>query len=95
MLTRATTVPNYVWRDRERTALLLPAILIGLTAFITTAEVEAVYLLCHLWRRLFDGSALAFSWIEPLPAAGISTGAVLLVGFFAARLMSRSSEDDA
>ena len=95
MLIRARNVPNYVWRDRERTTLLLPAILIGLTAFITTMVVEAVYLVCHLWRCLFDGSALSFSWIEPLPAAGISTAAVLVVAFFAARLMSRSSEDDA
>ena len=74
----------------------MPAILIvGLTALIPTVMVEAVYFVCHLWRCFFDGSALSFSWIEPLPAAGISTGAVLLVGFFAARLMSRSSEDEA
>ena len=95
MLIRTTIVPNYVWRDRKRPAHLLPAILIGLTVFLTTVMVETVYLVCHLWRCLFDGSALSFSWIEPLPVAGIYSAAVLLVAFFAARLMSRSSGDDA
>ena len=66
----------------------------GLTAFITSVMVEAVYFFCHLWRCLFDGASLSFSWVEALPAAGISTSVVLLVGFFTARLMSRASEDD-
>jgi hypothetical protein len=76
------------------TITLLPTILVGLTAFITTVVVEAIYFVCHLWRCLFDGSTLSFSWVEPLPAAGISAGAVLLVGFIAARLMSHASGND-
>ena len=79
---------------------LLPTILVGLTAFIIMVVIEAIYFVCHLWRCLFDGSALSFSWVEPLPAAGISTGVVLLVTFIAtrfmsaARIMSRESGDD-
>jgi hypothetical protein len=72
---------------------LLPIILLGLTAFITTVVVEAIYFVCHLWRCLFDGAALSFSWTEPLPVAALSTVAVLLMGFLAARLMSLASED--
>ena len=66
----------------------------GLTAFITTVVVEAVYFVCHLWRYLFDGSALSFSCVEPLPAAGIYTSVVLLMGFITGRLMSRASEEE-
>ena len=73
----------------------MPTILIGgLTAFITTVMVEATYFVCHLWQYLFDGSALTFSWVEPLPAAGISACAVLLVGLVTAQLMSPASWDD-
>ena len=73
----------------------MPALLIGgLTAVITTVFAEAVYFLSHLWRCLFDGTALSFSWVEPLPAAGISTGVVLVVGLITARLMSPASWDD-
>lgn len=68
---------------------LLP--LVVLTAFITTVVIEAMYFVCHLWRCLFDGSALSFSWTEPLPVAGLSTVAVLLVGILAARLMRLAS----
>jgi hypothetical protein len=69
-------------------------IVMALTALITTAMVEGAYFACHLWRRLFDCSAISFSWVEPLPATGISTAAVLLVGFVTARLMSRASRED-
>src|SRR5258708_2465814 len=71
----------------------MPIILVGLTAFITTVVIEAMYFDCHLWRCLFDGSALSFSWTEPLPVAGLSTVAVLLVAILAARLMRHASED--
>jgi hypothetical protein len=70
---------------------LLP--LVGLIAFITTVMIEAMYFVCHLWRCLFDGSALSFSWTEPLPVAGLSTVAVLLGAILAARFMSLASED--
>jgi hypothetical protein len=70
---------------------LLPIVLVGLTAFITTVVIEAMYFVCHLWRYLFDGSALSFSWTEPLAVAGLSTVAVLLVAILAARLMSLAS----
>ena len=65
----------------------------GLTAFITTVVVEAIYFVCHLLRCLLDGSALSFSWTEPLPVAGLSTLAVLLVVILAARLMRLASKD--
>jgi hypothetical protein len=71
---------------------LLPLVVV-LTAFITTVVTEAMYFVCHLWRCLFDGSALSFSWTEPLPVAGLSTVSVLLVAILAARLMRRASED--
>jgi len=67
-------------------------VLVGLTAFITVV-IEAMCFVCHLWRCLFDGSAPSFSWTEPLPVAGPSTFAVLLLGILAARLMSLASED--
>ena len=73
------------------TTALLPTILVGLTAFITTVVIEAIYFVCHLLRCQFDGSALLFSWTEPLPVAGLSTVAVLLVAILAARLMSLAS----
>jgi hypothetical protein len=69
-------------RCRKMTPLL-PIILVGLTAFITTVVIEAMYFVCHLWRCLFDGSALSFGWTEPLPVAGLSTVAVLLVAILA------------
>jgi hypothetical protein len=75
------------------TTALLPTILVGLTAFITTVVIEAIYFVCHLLRCQFDGSALLFSWTEPLPVAGLSTVAVLLAAILAARLMRLASED--
>src|SRR5271169_4677627 len=59
---------------------LLPVALVGLTALITTVMIEAIYFACHLWQWIFDGAALSFSWIEPLPAAGLATTIVLIVG---------------
>ena len=81
-------------RDSPLLPSFIGLILMGLTAFITTVVVEAVYFVCHLWRCLFDGSALSFSWVEPLPAAGIYTSVVLLMGFITGRLMSRASEEE-
>jgi hypothetical protein len=79
--------------EKKTATPLLPIILVGLTAFITTVVVEAIYFVCHLWRCLFDGSALSFSWTEPLPVAGLSSIAVLLVAILAARLMRHASKD--
>ena len=72
---------------------LWPITLVILTAFITTVMIEAAYFAVHAGRWIFDGSEFSFDWTRPLPAAGIATTAVLLVGFLAARLMSLSSAD--
>jgi hypothetical protein len=70
-----------------------PITLVALTAFITTVMIEAVYFAVHAGRWLFDGSEFSFDWTRPLPAAGVATTVVLLVGFLAARLMHLSSTD--
>jgi hypothetical protein len=72
---------------------LLPIVFVGLTSLVTTMLIETIYLVCHLWQWVFDGSALSFNWIEPLPVAGPSTVAVLLTGLLASRLMSLSNQD--
>jgi hypothetical protein len=41
-------------RRRRKMTPLLPIILVGLTAFITTVVIEAMYFVCHLWRCLQD-----------------------------------------
>jgi hypothetical protein len=74
-------------------ARLLPIALIGLTACITTAMVEAVYFACYLWRSAFGEAVPSFSWSRPLPVAGGATAAVLFVGWIVARLMRPARED--
>jgi hypothetical protein len=72
---------------------LLALALVVLTALVTIAMAELACLAGALWTSVGGGSDLSFDWIAPLPAAGIFTAAVLVVGFLVSRFMGVAGTD--
>lgn len=73
---------------------MLPALVAAGTALITTAMVQAVYVLCWFGRYLLDGTAPAYDWAGAFVTSAIVTTVVLLASLVTLRLMAaRPSEE--
>jgi hypothetical protein len=65
----------------------LPALLVGLTALVTSGLVHAGYALWWLSQTLTRGHA-AFDWAGALTVSGTATAVVLIAGLLVRRLVA-------
>lgn len=66
--------------ESEAVAKVLPIMLLGLVALITTAMVEAFYGVFYLWHWVFDTAAPQHHWSTSIFVSALMTGVVLLAG---------------
>lgn len=68
----------------------MPALLVGLTALVTSGLVHAGYGLWWLSQHLLHSGAAAYDWTGALAVSGTATTVVLLAGLLVRRMVASS-----
>jgi hypothetical protein len=66
----------------------MPAILVGLTALVTSGLVHAGYAIWWLSQSVFRANAASYDWAGALAVSGTATTIVLIVGLVVRRLVA-------
>jgi hypothetical protein len=66
----------------------MPAILVGLTALVTSGLVHAGYAIWWLSQSLFRANAASYDWAGALAVSGTATAIVLIAGLVVRRLVA-------